>query len=62
MHTVIDMIFRQYLHYMPHLQLQPHRWCNGRSGQIKDYEIGICCLLYKVNYNALRSALIIKDQ
>ena len=41
--TVIDVIFRQYLHYIPHLPLQPHRWCNGRSGQIKDYEIGICC-------------------
>ena len=39
--TVIDVIFRQYIHYIPHLQLQPHRWCNGRSGQIKDYEIGI---------------------
>ena len=23
--TVIDVIFRQYLQYMPHLQLQPHR-------------------------------------
>jgi hypothetical protein len=29
------------------LQLQPHRWCNGRSGEIKDYEIGICCLSTK---------------
>ena len=41
--TVIDVIFRQYLHYIPHLQLQLHRWCNGRLDQIKDYEIGICC-------------------
>jgi hypothetical protein len=48
------MIFRQYLHYMPHLQLQPHRWCNGRSGQIKDYEIGICLFL--------RYARIIKEK
>ena len=45
--TVIDVIFRHYLHYMPHLQLQPHRWCNGRSGKIKDYEFGICCFSAK---------------
>jgi hypothetical protein len=40
--TVIDVIFRQYLPYM-----QPHWWCNVRSGQIKDYEIGICCFSAK---------------
>jgi hypothetical protein len=34
------------------LQLQPHQWCNGRSGEIKDYEIGICC--FSVKHAALK--------